>query len=113
MIKAIQHRTISFLRKQKRAIFVSILVLVTAGALSYHFRVHLLVPENIDSTGELIDYVESPDSFWRGTHYVGDQDESSLFLHQASQQTLLAIPAVLWEPPKRFPLTHDQKRWIK
>lgn len=100
-------------KKRRRAILLLAIFAITIGALGFHFRVYLMTPKHFDSPRELSDHVGFPNSRWRGTHYVGDQGYSSLFLHVTYEHSLLAIPADSWEPPRRFPLTHETKEWIK
>ena len=101
-----------FLRKHLRKILVVFLFLVLAGWATGYFKVHLLPRKSFDSPQDLVKYVEFPNTLWRGTPYVGDENGSSHFLHRSGPQKVLQIPQDSWEPPKRFPLTSKRSQWI-
>jgi hypothetical protein len=86
------------------------------GLVTYHFRFHLSPREEYSSLTDLAEFVGSPTgsgTLWKGTPYIGDHDDDSLFLHHTLGKKIMTIPTESWDPPKRFELTRDQSQWIK
>lgn len=103
-----------------KAIVISAVAFIgITGGFSYLFRFELYNRERFSSLEELSEHVEglhgAAGTLWEGTFYIGDQNDSSLFLHKLNVHgiSILEIPKDSWNPPFRMTYTKKESEWTQ